>query len=422
DRFKLKEPESRGETQPQPEFANDTERPKREDTSLDDAAWETVNKIAKSDSTSSEKPMLARPIEQVPQRYQARMAENKSEVVRRRGGSDNTEAAVSDALRWLAKHQHESGRWDASDHGAGKGQLIDGRFRGTAGMKADTGITGLALLALLGDGNTHQHGKYKREVAKGLEFLMRQQRADGNLCGEATNYSRMYCHGIASLALAEAFAMSGDSRLKPFVDKAVSYSLSCQNPATGGWRYNPGDAGDTSQLGWQLMFLTSAEQGGVRIPDYVKVGMRRFLQSVSVGANNGLASYRSGQGVTPSMTAEALVCRIFLGASNPRLESEAAEFIGRELPGYGRPNLYYWYYATLALSQTDSAVWEHWNSALKHQLLMTQQQRGDNRGSWTAETVWGGHGGRVYSTALAAMCLEVYYRYPLRNREVANRP
>jgi hypothetical protein len=403
-----------------------TDEPTLADAAADATADEDGSKLAavvgNPPALDGAVPKAKRTVAQVPKRYQARMANNKSEVVKRRGGSANTEAAVRDALAWLAKHQDESGCWVASKYGAGKGQLVDGRFRGTAGVKADTGITGLALLALLGDGNTHQQGKYKKQVAAGLEYLMRQQREDGNLCGAATNYSRMYCHGIASLALAEGHAMSGDERLRPFVEKAVRYTISCQNPTTGGWRYNPGDAGDTSQMGWQLMFLTTAEQGGIRIPDYVKSGMLKFLRSVSVGANYGLASYRAGQGVTQSMTAEALVCRVFLGATTPALEREAADFISSDLPGYGRPNLYYWYYATLGLSQTDASAWRNWNSALQHQLLTTQKQRGDNRGSWSSETVWGGHGGRVYSTALAAMCLEVYYRYPLPSKEVARRP
>ena len=36
-------------------------------------------------------------------------------------------------------------------------------------------------------------------------------------------------------------------------------------------------------------------------------------------------------------------------------------------------------------------------------------QAGD--GSWNSACIWGGYGGKVYTTALATMCLEVYYRY-----------
>ena len=33
-------------------------------------------------------------------------------------------------------------------------------------------------------------------------------------------------------------------------------------------------------------------------------------------------------------------------------------------------------------------------------------------GSWDPDCAWGGVGGRVYSTAMVALCLEVYHRYP----------
>jgi hypothetical protein len=44
-------------------------------------------------------------------------------------------------------------------------------------------------------------------------------------------------------------------------------------------------------------------------------------------------------------------------------------------------------------------------------LVPSQIEDGPNAGSWDPDMEWGGYGGRVYSTALAAMCLEVYYRY-----------
>jgi hypothetical protein len=95
-------------------------------------------------------------------------------------------------------------------------------------------------------------------------------------------------------------------------------------------------------------------------------------------------------------------------------------------------NLYYWYYATLALhhhrasDEAAAAAWQTWNGALTDVLLDTQIDSGPDAGSWSPDTNWGGYGGRVYSTALAAMCLEVYYRYAphteLAQPSIANRP
>ena len=90
---------------------------------------------------------------------------------------------------------------------------------------------------------------------------------------------------------------------------------------------------------------------------------------------------------------------------------EAGDYVLGELPGDGKPNYYYWYYATLATYQLQGEHWRRWNDALQRTLLDSQETAGAAAGSWSPESVWGGYGGRVYTTALAALCLEVYYRY-----------
>jgi hypothetical protein len=122
------------------------------------------------------------------------------------------------------------------------------------------------------------------------------------------------------------------------------------------------------------------------------------------------------------MTAEALYCRLLLAEvlGDKVDEPAAAEATGallEALPESERVNLYYWYYATLALhhrhQQNGRAAsdWQTWNAALTAALLATQVTDGADAGSWNTNTIWGGYGGRVYTTAMAAMCLEVYYRY-----------
>lgn len=222
----------------------------------------------------------------------------------------------------------------------------------------------------------------------------------------------MYCHGMATLAIGEAYAMTGDARLKPALERAIGYTLRAQHPTSGGWRYQPGDEGDTSQFGWQLMALRSAELGGLPTPAPTRAGMIRFLNSVTTGPQRGLASYRPHTAATRTMTAEALVCRVFLGLKpDSGAANEAVQFMLQETPEVGPINLYYWYYATLALFQMQGEAWETWNAALQQRLLATQATSSTLAGSWPTNTVWGGYGGRVYTTAMAALCLEVYYRH-----------
>jgi hypothetical protein len=354
-----------------------------------------------------------------PPLYADRVGARRAAAAAARGGSEATERAVLAALEWLAAAQSSDGRWEAARHGAGRGRPAGGQHDGTVGARSDTGVTGLALLAFLGAGSTHQHGPHAERVDRGVRFLLGGQRADGSLAGNAEFFAALYCHGMATLALAECLALSGDPALRPPLERAVRHTLSAQHPVTGGWRYAAGDRGDTSQLGWQVMVLAAARQAGVGGLDAAEAGSRTFLRSVSSGRAGGLAAYRAGEQPSVAMTAEALVCRLFLGmpVDHPTA-TEALDLIGRHPPDPRRPNAYTWYYATLASFHCGGPQWDRWNHALQTALLPTQhRERGPYEGSWDPDPVWGGHGGRVYATALSALTLEVYYRHtPLHQR------
>lgn len=362
-------------------------------------------------------------------KYQLRTAANRVQQAMLRGATPESEDAVALALAWLAKQQEPDGRWDASRQLAGREQSVAGHNRGGAGADADTGITALALLAFLGAGHTQHAGDHKDTVAAALKYLKSQQGADGNLGGGARNFAFMYCHGMAALAVSEAYGMTKDPELEPVVRGAIQYSLAAQHPQTGGWRYRPwqhrpSDGGDASQMGWQLMALTSADLAGIKLPQTARDGMVNFLKRVSVGTHGGQACYRPGEQVSHTMTAEALYCRQLLGMArdNPASD-EAGQFLMGELPGMGRQNLYYWYYGTLAMYQLGGNEWDRWNEALQKTLVPAQTTVGQDAGSWSANTVWGGYGGRIYSTAMSALCLEVYYRYlPVYGERVVSKP
>jgi hypothetical protein len=160
------------------------------------------------------------------------------------------------------------------------------------------------------------------------------------------------------------------------------------------------------------MVLKSAELAGVPVPQRTLRGARRYLQSASSGQYGGLAAYRPVEQPSRPMTAEALACRMLLGTKqNDPAAQEAGNHLLGELPGAGRKNLYYWYYGTLGMYYLQGVPWERWNRALQKTLLEDQHATGPLAGSWEPDSVWGGYGGRVYSTALAALCLEVYYRF-----------
>ena len=403
--------------QPEPAIVREAADP----LAADPGPAPTINITDRGTRTDATQPMFAATTAGIPRRLgdgkelpeslRARKAADRLKVAQPFGATPESEAAVAAALAWLARVQCSDGRWDAADHGAGRETRTLGHDRGGAGGRADTGITGLALLAFLGAGETHLEGEHCLAVQHGLEYLLASQAADGNLAGDAELFARMYCHGIATLALSEAYALTGDQRLLPGLKRALAYTIEAQHVG-GGWRYQPYDQGDLSQFGWQLMALRSAEIAGLPIPPETRGRSQRFLRSVSSGRSYGLASYRPGDRTSRTMTAEALVCRYFLEAENsPAALDEAARNIMGELPGTGPANLYYWYYATLAMFQRQGGDWERWNAALQQELLNSQRFDGDAVGSWDPNCVWGGYGGRIYSTAMATLSLEVYYRY-----------
>lgn len=371
---------------------------------------------------------------QVPQEYLLRNNPNRLRYAQPFGASQESEEAVARGLRWLAAAQLNDGSWNAQATGAGRENRTVGStvYQGI-GRNADTGLTGLALLAFLSAGHTHAQGEYAPTVRKGLEYLVSQQLATGDLSGKkqqsnqpADVFSRMYCHGIAAFALSECYAMTGDPTLLQPVSAAASFTIKCQDPASGGWRYVPQDKGDLSQFGWQALALRSAHHGGLQIPEVTWNHMGRFLDSVAGGKSGGLGKYRPQEAPTSTMTAEKLTCHLLLERPlSAEAEVEAKRELLSHLPGVGDDNVYYWYYGTLALYQFQDESWKQWNESLQHRLMALQEP--DNSylsGSWPPDRVWGGYGGRVYSTAMSCLCLEVYYRYlPLYHRsKLASNP
>ena len=348
--------------------------------------------------------------------YRLRKLSNRKENARQFGGTEHSEKSVEASLRWLARMQSRDGRWDAKAFGAGKVKIDEnGVDRDYAGRDADSGVTALAVLAFLGAGYTHEEGQYSEAVDRALRWLIAQQKSDGNLGADAGHFAMNYCHAIATYAIAEAYGMQNDptsnTMLREPLLRGVRYILQNQNP-DGGWRYLKGQKSDISMSGWQLMALKSAEIAGVNIPRSAKAEVVAFLKARSLGTYGGLAGYREELPPSPSMTAEAMFCKQMLGMRRDNAAArEAAEYLLARLPTRESFNEYYWYYGTLAMYQFGGDGWNSWNAAIRDLLISEQRTDGEYAGSWDPIGPWAQYGGRIYSTALSTLCLEVYYRF-----------
>ncbi len=375
------------------------------------------------------RPTLRRSLSDVPPVYRSRLDPNRTALAQRAGATLASEQAVERALDWLARHQDADGRWDGGTARFRDGSVAQDDDSFTihcpAGEvcfgecyypEADTALTGLSLLAYLGAGYTHLDGKYAPVVGKGLEFLIRSQKADGDLRGISLAVG-MYCHSMATLALCEAYALTGDSRLRPPVEKAVGFLVRSRAVDGLAWRYAPGaPSGDTSILGWAVMALKSARTVGIPIPPDTQAGILSWLKKVSKGPNGGLAIYNFDAGATkptPTMTAEAWACRQFLEVGGPGPASEeAAAYLLENGSDRGEYNIYYLYYGTLAMYQHGGDAWSTWNARVRDDVVARQRAKGHMAGSWDPDdSPYGTKGGRIYGTALATLTLEVYYRF-----------
>ena len=369
----------------------------------------------------------------VPSAYRLRSDQLREKAILKYGGTDASEKSVDLSLNWLASVQKPDGSWDASEYKSGQvGIDRDGIDRKYAGRDADTGVTALAVLAFLGKMNTIEKGIYSPNVKKALRWLVAKQKtmiwpngdqSSGYLGGNATQFAGIYCHGMATFAIAEAYAVSKDSKEAQFLrqplEQALKFIFVTQND-DGGWRYVKGQPdGDMSIFGWQLMAMKSAEAGGISIPIETKYRMTKFLDDRRMGLYGGLAGYREGEPPTAPMTAEAMFSRQVLGLDTNKTAAvdEASRFLLSNRPSRRTLNLYYWYYGTLAMFQRGGKDWEEWNAAMRDLMISEQRTVGPLAGSWDPRGVWGSYGGRIYSTAIATLSLEVYYRYLREDNE-----
>ncbi len=339
-----------------------------------------------------------------------RMGGGRRRCVMQGGGSRGSESAVNAALRWLARHQEQSGQWDCQKYGGSQKPA-----------QGDPAVTGMALLAFLGAGHTEYVGKFRDTVRRSVQWLVKNQKPNGQW-GE-----RNYEHGICLMAMAEAVGMGGSSAAKESALKGIDFCLSQQNPS-GCWNYlRSSSRDDMSVTGWNIMGLKSSLVAGLqkaRIKDaFRKCGTFFDNQKNTTGDNEsdskGLAWYtpkskRGGNGQKgDACVAIGMLCRQFMGwrRSEPWLQAASDNQIAK-IPNWGNRNVYRIYYACLTLFQMGGKWFQAWNKPVRD-MIINNQRKGDPSidGSWDYDSKWCKHGGRVMSTALLCLSLEVYYRY-----------
>ncbi len=325
------------------------------------------------------------------------------------GGSKASEIAVERGLKWILAHQRDDGSWHFF-HDDGQ---CNGQCQNQGKQESTTAATGLALMSFLGAGYTHRTGPYQDAVQKGLDYLRRKMRVSRNGGSLIQGEPGMYSHAIATIALSEAFILTQDTDLVGPIIQARKYIETAQH-SKGGWRYLPGSKGDMTVTGWQLMALKSCELAGVETGEMVWSQAEDFINSL--GSSSGRYGYQKPDEKNPTTTAVGILSKMYLGASRESLDL-GTEFIIDTGPS--ETDLYFDYYATQILHHRRGDDWPKWNEKMHDHLVRTQDDSNTHRaGSWYFADPHGQVGGRLYTTAMAVMTLEVYYRFmPLYDQQ-----
>ncbi|MFC1582481.1 prenyltransferase/squalene oxidase repeat-containing protein [Planctomycetota bacterium] len=352
-----------------------------------------------------------------------RSGPGKRNACRRNGAPPGCTVTVDDSLRWFVRHQNrQNGSWSFSDyHQQCKGVKCERLDLERDYNNWDNCATGLALLCFLGNGHTPRTGPYARHVNKGLSYLVNAQADDGSF---STNN---YVHAIAAMAVCEAYGMTRSDLLKGSAQKAVNVIIARQNHYLG-WTYgNPASRNDTSVTGWQVMALKAGVSSGLAIEngfDGAKMHFDKITPEVTGESEPVLAEHcaytywtdRDDPGHrNATMTAISMLCRLFMGQdSKSRTIRGHINKMLEKLPGnYETADLYGLYYGTYAMCLAGKDAWKQWNKAMATMLMQNQNATETcNDGSWDPTTDFSSQrGGRLFSTAMGCLSLEVYYRY-----------
>ncbi len=351
--------------------------------------------------------------------FPGRSGATKNRLLKEGGGNADSERAVALGLAWLARQQKGDGSW-----------IYDGPKK-----EEVAAATGMSLLPFLAAGQTHKTGKYQKTVALGLNYLLKHLAVSGPNAGKF-NTNNMYAHGIATMALCEAYGMTKDKALLLAPAQAAINYIQRGQATDGSWGYQVPNPGDTSIVGWQVQALKAAQLSkDIVVDDKVIKKADAFLDKVSGGSRKAMYGYRSAADARPatSLTAVGLLCRYYIAGWGPNNGgmAEGVEGLMKRGPQKGATfDMYYFYYATQVVHFFEGPEWKTWNEGpemngkreggMRDMLIGLQSRKdGPNLGSWEPDVGFIGKDcGRLGTTCLSILTLEVYYRHlPLYKRD-----
>jgi hypothetical protein len=323
-------------------------------------------------------------------RYGGRFGGRRN-FVARGGGSTATESAVEAALKWLARHQGDDGRWSTIGT-----QCSPANACSSAAVDHPFGTTALSVLSFLGAGYTAQNRtsyvdvvtkktmRHGEVVRKGLKALTDAQGADGTIGADGQE------HALATLALLETYGITNAVAYREPASKALQAlgkKLSAKD--VDGWT-----------AAWGALALGQANAAGLERPTITHDELFKAIDRASEKASGAERA---------SLVAAGVVARLALGAKrdDPAVTKGLAALADAKIGDDARAAQW----CLLAAFHADGPAGPAWKSMNKRcaaALPSSQKIRKDGclDGAWDGAT-------RADATALATLALETYYRYPV---------
>jgi prenyltransferase beta subunit len=311
------------------------------------------------------------------------------------------ERSVDKSLNWLARNRNRGGGWSfhAADEQAGKPDRDRSVVRATS----------VALLALLGAGKSQIHGEFRNEVEGALTFLVSEcSMTDKGLDCRGAN-GDLEAHAMATMVLCEVYATTEDRRFEAPAELAVYFLESLQNQDSGGWSNSQGAAASITTTAWCVMALQSAKHANIDVEPETKRLVEKFLDNLKTEKGAFYGETKAGK--EPRATAAGLLCRCLLGLDKKNAQLiEGANYLAD--PETIGDDAVARFFATQVIFHVGGDVWKTWNRMTRERLLATQDREGADSGRWLFDKdIDAASRGPVWSTAVASLTLETYYRY-----------
>jgi hypothetical protein len=289
--------------------------------------------------------------------------------------------AVEKGFAWLAQQQAE-----------------DGSFGNLSHYGPHVGITGLAGLAFMSDGNMPGRGRYGQVVERCVDFVIAHS-SEGGLLAAETSHGPMYGHGFATLFLAEVYGMTNRPDVRETLRKAVRLIVNTQNEE-GGWRYQPVRAdADLSVTVCQVMALRAARNTGIYVDKGVVDAAIEYVRS-SQNPDGGFRYMLTSGGSAFARSAAGVATLQYAGVYKGEAVERGLEYIRRFAPPQEQTVGHYFYghyYAAQAMFLAGDDEWRAWWPAIRAELFEKQSPEG----------FWRGQAGQEYGTAMALIILQM---------------